>query len=92
MSDRVGEAFWTQVNRFWILDMYELKEEPENRFPYIAFMKSELICNDIDLMVEGGVSTEIKFEKLKLILDDNATVSLLNLETQETTQMSRKDC
>jgi len=90
MSDRVGEAFWTQVNRFWILDMYELKDSQEH--PYIAFIKSELICNDIDLMVEDGVSTEIKFDKLKLILDDNPTVSILNLETQEICEMSKKDC
>lgn len=87
-DERVGFAFWTQVNRFWLIESPDLFTYDDNIC--IAFVKADLYCDDSELRVENAVATEIKFDKLTLILDNNPSVDLLNLETHESATMTRR--
>ena len=97
-DERVGFAFWTQVNRFWLIeskDLFTYDDQGSMHFPEyknicIAFVKAALYWDDSELCVEGAVATEIKFDKLTLILDNNPSVDLLNLETHESATMTRR--
>jgi len=91
-SSEVGEAFWTQINRFWLLEL-EGDEFPE--IPNIAFCAQDFIPPCFELMVDDANTkvTEIKFhDDLKEILDRSPTVALLNLENNQTANMDRKGC
>ena len=78
-DERVGFAFWTQVNRFWLI---EAKDPDDKSLSIenvcIAFVKSTMYCNDAELCIENGIATEIKHDKLSLILDNNPSVDLIN--------------
>ena len=57
-DERVGFAFWTQVNRFWLI---ESKNGNgiflDNDHVCIAFVKSDMYCDDSELCIENGVAT-----------------------------------
>lgn len=101
-GERVGFAFWTQVNRYWLIESKDpdvsiftsvFKDQvvqADNENPLIAFIKRDLYCDNSELCVEDAVATELKHDKLTLILDANPSIDLLNLETHECSVMTRK--